>query len=66
MKYQRKPYPLQKHFVESRAGGPIPFDVIAERDHRHAQPQTLHMLLLGDPLPGRSALDLKRAAGSVA
>lgn len=61
MTYERKPFPKVKHFVESRAGGAVSAERIAERDHCHAQPFTLAMELLGDPKPGRSMLDLKRA-----
>jgi hypothetical protein len=59
--YQRKPNPKMKHFVDSRAGGPIPVEIIAERDRCHAQPLTLAMVWFGDPKPGRSMLDAKRA-----
>ena len=62
MKYQRKPYPMQKHFVDSRAGGPVSSERMAERDRcYYAQPLTLHMEVFGDPKPGRSMLDRKRA-----
>jgi hypothetical protein len=61
MSYERKPYPTQRNNVESRAGGPVCAERLAERDHCHAQPLTIAMELLGDPKPGRSMLDLKRA-----
>jgi hypothetical protein len=35
---------------------PPPPEVIAERDRLYAQPRTLGMAPLGEPLPGRSAL----------
>lgn len=34
-----------------------PAEILAERDRILSQPQTLNMIFLGDPLPGRSALD---------
>lgn len=34
-----------------------PPEVLAERDRRSELPRTIGMLLLGDPLPGRSALE---------
>jgi hypothetical protein len=36
---------------------PPPAEVIAERDRALYAPQSLTAMLLGDPLPGRSALD---------
>ena len=62
MKYQRKPFPKMPHTVDSRAGGPIPVGIIAERDWRRAQPKTIHMHILGDPEVGRSMLDQRRIA----
>jgi hypothetical protein len=41
-----------------------PPEAVAERDRVYAAPRTIHMVLLGDPPPGRSALDQKRAAAS--
>ncbi len=38
----------------------IPFSVIEERERAVTQPLSIGQLLLGDPLPGRSALDKKR------
>jgi hypothetical protein len=35
---------------------PSPPEAIVERDAAYAQPWTLGMALLGEPLPGRSAL----------
>jgi hypothetical protein len=42
----------------------IPHAVAAERDAALSAPLSPDQLLLGDPLPGRSALDRKRAAAS--
>jgi hypothetical protein len=36
-----------------------PSSVIAERDRVLAQPRTITEMLLGDPPPGRSALDMR-------
>jgi hypothetical protein len=41
----------------------IPDAVLAERDRRLAADRTINMLLLGDPLPGRSALDRRGQHG---
>jgi hypothetical protein len=39
----------------------IPAAVLEDRDRRAGlQPTTLNQLVLGDPLPGRSALDSRR------
>lgn len=46
---------LLRHRIES--GAVPPPHVIAERDVCLSQPQTLSVALLGDPAPGRSALD---------
>jgi hypothetical protein len=35
----------------------IPQEVIDRRNHEYGLQRTLHMTVLGDPLPGRSALD---------
>jgi hypothetical protein len=59
--YERKPEPTIKHFRESRLYGLPSAAQIAERDWRRAQPRTIHMELLGDPEPGRSAFDMKQA-----
>jgi hypothetical protein len=40
---------------------PPPPEVLAERDRVYAQPWTLGTLLLGEPLPGRSALARREA-----
>ena len=42
----------------------VPGAVEAERTAALASPRTPDQLLLGDPLPGRSALDKKRAAAT--
>jgi len=50
---------------ETRPGDPIalfrqaPQEVLAERDAAWANELTPNMAVLGDPLPGRSALDAK-------
>jgi hypothetical protein len=61
----RKPRPrvnnAVKHEVRGNPHGP-PRDVLAERDLMRElllQPRSLTAQLLGDPLPGRSALDQK-------
>lgn len=38
----------------------VPDDVFTERNQRLAAPRTIGSLILGDPLPGFSALDRKR------
>jgi hypothetical protein len=39
-----------------------PIEVVAEREAAWAAELTPNMVVLGDPLPGRSALDAKRRA----
>jgi hypothetical protein len=47
--------------VRPQLGGPIaPPDRVADRDRRACAPQTPNMAVLGDPVPGRSALDALR------
>jgi hypothetical protein len=38
----------------------VPQDVLFEKHRAYARPQTISAFLLGDPLPGRSALDRMR------
>lgn len=52
------------HAYRRLVRNPIPDEVVvAERDARLAVPQSLTARIMGDPLPGRSALDQQRAAG---
>ena len=49
-----------RHSIFSGASQPrIPPAVLADRDRRAGLRPTLTQLILGDPLPGRSALDLR-------
>ena len=40
----------------------VPLSAVAERDRVFSLMPTIHQRLLGDPLPGRSALDKRRGA----
>lgn len=41
-------------------GYSVPPEVLERREREALAPRTIHHMLLGDPLPGRSALDRKR------
>lgn len=48
---------IGNHWVDVAKREIVPDAVVADRDRRLNAPMTLGMALLGDPLPGRSALD---------
>jgi hypothetical protein len=56
---------FRRSFSETELGHPItlfrqaPPEVLAERDAAWASEVTPNIVVLGDPLPGRSALDAK-------
>ncbi len=52
--------PPQNHVVEPR--DPPPPAVIAERERVATQPRTLTEILMGDPPPGRRAIDMRGSA----
>lgn len=62
-RHQRREYYLNHRStvsVHEYIAPPPPFHVIAERERALMAPRDLTGLLMGDPLPGRSALDRKR------
>jgi hypothetical protein len=52
----------QRHRIHVNAQSRAPAAVLAERDFASAAELTPNMTVLGDPLPGRSALDAKQRA----